>query len=657
MKRLLPALLMLVGVMASAQQRTQEQDKKLPPLAPPRAWSVDSPLGLRTDEPVDTLPDNYAQRFVTSAQTDAYATTGNYGAEGMDMIWLNRPDRAPFFFEDALKAWIPSLKKMRFYNTRIPMTLMSYNTAGGRDNAQDRLNVIFSGNINAKAQIGAHLDYIYSKGCYKDQADKNMAWGFSGSYLGDRYELQAFFNQYNSLNKENGGITNPLYITDPAMVQGGVTSVDPKTIPVNLSSAHTRIKGKQLWINNRYKVGYWHNETLGDSVVSSTYIPVTSFIYTLNFQANSHNFRNDAPGEGTNFFDNTYLTPKTNDHTSWWKLQNTVGVSLLEGFHKYAKFGLAAYFTHELRHFTQTEMPEEISNDLSAWPDGIKVNSILPKATENHARIGAQLTKQQGSILRYSATGELGIIGAAAGDLRLIGNLNTHIPLPFDTVSISAFGRITNEKPSYLLRNYLSNHFIWQNDFGKERRVCVGGAVASQRTGTTVSAQVDNVQNYVYFGTDCLPIQHGGSVQIFSARLEQNVRLGWFNWDNTVTYQTSSNHDVISLPALAVYSNLYFKFRIATLKVQFGLDCDWYTRYYAPKYQPALASFATQNEVKLGNYPFANVYANLKLSKVRFYVMMSHINQGLFSKNYFSVVNYPLNPRRFQLGLSVDFAN
>ena len=47
----------------------------------------------------------------------------------------------------------------------------------------------------------------------------------------------------------------------------------------------------------------------------------------------------------------------------------------------------------------------------------------------------------------------------------------------------------------------------------------------------------------------------------------------------------------------------------------------------------------------------------MKLSKARFYVMFSHVNQGWFGNDYFSMPDYPLNPRRFQLGVSVDFAN
>ena len=106
-----------------------------------------------------------------------------------------------------------------------------------------------------------------------------------------------------------------------------------------------------------------------------------------------------------------------------------------------------------------------------------------------------------------------------------------------------------------------------------------------------------------------------------------------------------------------MYSNLYLLFRLATLHVQFGIDCDYYTEYYSPLYQPATMTFANQRRTKVGNYPFMNLYANMKLSKVRFYVQMAHINQGMTGKNYFAMPGYPLNPRRFLIGLSVDFAN
>jgi hypothetical protein len=94
------------------------------------------------------------------------------------------------------------------------------------------------------------------------------------------------------------------------------------------------------------------------------------------------------------------------------------------------------------------------------------------------------------------------------------------------------------------------------------------------------------------------------------------------------------------------------------LNVQFGVDGNYYTSYYAPSYNPATMAFHTQNEVKCGNFLWMNAYANMKLKKARFFAMFTHVNQGLFGgNNYFAIPHYPLNGRKFQFGVSVDFAN
>ncbi len=169
---------------------------------------------------------------------------------------------------------------------------------------------------------------------------------------------------------------------------------------------------------------------------------------------------------------------------------------------------------------------------------------------------------------------------------------------------------------------------------------------------------MENLQNYVYFDESSKPAQYGGNVQVFSATLDQKLRFGIWNWNNTITYQTSSNSDVIPLPALSIYSNMFLHFRaFRVLDLQIGIDCDWYSRYYGLQLQPATMTFHTQKDVKVGNYAFCNAYVTARLYKVRFYVLWSHVNQGLFSKDYFSMPHYPVNPRRLMLGVSVDFAD
>ena len=358
------------------------------------------------------------------------------------------------------------------------------------------------------------------------------------------------------------------------------------------------------------------------------------------------------------FFDHTYLNPDfTRDRTAYWSVTNTLGVSLLEGFHKYAKFGLAAYVTHQVRSYEFTpDTLDKSGLELTPFPEG--VGTFSRKNTQQLAWVGAQLTKQRGALLRYEATAELGFLGDAAGEVKVDGNVSTRFRFLGDSLDVRAFGAFRNETAPFLMQQYLSNHFIWKNSFGKQRTIEFGGEFDLGRSDTHFRASFSNIQNALYFNGQGLPSQHGGSVQVLSLSLRQNLKLGILHWDNRITYQTSTDEAVLPLPKLAVYSNLYLLFRIATLKVQLGVDCDYYTRYYAPAYQPALASFVNQRDMLIGNYPFCNAYANMKLSRVRFYVMYSHANKGLFGgNNYFSVPYYPLNPARFQMGLSVDFAN
>ena len=639
---------------------TEASAKKPTILEPSYSWTASQPLGLRVPSSIDTLQYNYHREFVPSMASDAWASTGNFGCAGINQIFFERKESSEFIFADALEHWIPNADNQKFYNTRIPMTLLSYSWGGGRESGQDRLKGIFSGNAGKRIQVGAMLDYLYSKGGYDRQALKDFVWGFSGSYTGDRYELQASVATFNSVNHESGGIKDDAYITDPASLQGGDPNIDAKAIPVNLSSAFSRVKGSQFRMNHRYKVGYYEEEQVNNSTINHTYIPVSSFIWTFDYKTNTHKFVNENATEDGEYFENSYLSVDgTNEETKYWRIRNTIGIDMLEGFNKYAKFGLSAYATHEVRRYTQvcdTMLTSSYKpENLTPFPEF----DIEPKTIENLLWVGGQLTKQRGSILTYGATAQFGIVGSVAGDIDVSGHLSTHIPLLGDTVSIVGEGFFRNTEASFLLKNYISNHFAWKNDFGKIRRFRVGGRIDIPRFGTTLSAGVENLQNYVYFNTLALPEQEGGSVQVFSASLSQNFRLGILHWNNRLTYQTSSNESVLPLPKLAVYSDLFLSFTVSkVLKINLGVDCNYYTNYYAPAYQPSTMSFYNQTEKKLGNYPFMNAYADMKLSKTRFFVMYSHLNQGMFGgNNYFAALHYPMNPSRFQLGISVDFAN
>ena len=119
---------------------------------------------------------------------------------------------------------------------------------------------------------------------------------------------------------------------------------------------------------------------------------------------------------------------------------------------------------------------------------------------------------------------------------------------------------------------------------------------------------------------------------------------------------------MLPLPALNLFSNLFLKFKIAkVLSVEFGGCATFFTKYEAPDYLPQIAQFAIQqnaeSRIKIGNYPYIDVYANMHLKLARFIVSMSHINAGSGSKEYFLTPHYPTNTRILRFGISWNFYN
>ncbi|MDE7413062.1 MAG: putative porin [Muribaculaceae bacterium] len=646
---------------ASGQENTSEKKS----YKPGDAWTLSWPLGTHETSTIDTLLYGLHREFIPSMCSDAWATTGSFSAEGINMIYFDRAPRSQFIFEDAINHWIPTFSKEKFYNVYIPMTLLTYDFGGNRNNHNDRLKGVFAGNVNRKIGVGANIDYLYSKGSYSYQAAKNLIYGLQGYYNGDRYEMQAFFNHYHSMNQENGGITNDLYITDPAELQGGVEEIEAKSIPTNLTRAKNRVIGAEFYMNHAYKLGFWRDITTPqDTVDREIFVPVTKFLYSFDYRYGHHIFTNQNSSEGSKFWENTYFnSSQTNDQTHYYSFTNILGVEMIEGFQKWAKFGLSAYAEYQIDRFrVETAVPSS-SEGSSLTPDIPGVPEELGnklEATRHRIWIGGRLEKTKGSLLRYAANAKFGLSGDAVGELAVDGNVQTNFRLAKDTVVIAAEGFFRNTSPSWMLQHYVSNHFRWDNDFGKTRSFRVGGRLHIPWTRTDLRAGVENIQNYIYFNSSSLPQQYGGSVQIFSASLDQKLNYKILHWDNNLTYQVTSNKDIIPLPSLAWYSNLYLDFEaFKVLRMQIGLDWDYYTKYRGLDYQPATMQFHVQGEnpVDVGNFVLANLYVNAKIKKTRFFIVWSHFNQGLLGKSFFSLPHYPIDPRQLKFGLSIDFAN
>ena len=396
--------------------------------------------------------------------------------------------------------------------------------------------------------------------------------------------------------------------------------------------------------------------------LKSEYVPVTSFIHTLKFDTYSRIYQAyDTPQD---FYAETYKTEgcysgdSIYDKTTHYRLQNTFAISLLEGFNKWAKAGLKAFVTSDLRHFT---LPTETE---------------AAKAYDEHnLSIGAQLIKSQGKTLHYDATAETWITGKDAGQIKIDANADVNFKLFGDTVRLQASGFFHRLNPTFYYRHYHSKHFWWDNDdMSKIAHTRVEGKFSYEKTNTTIRVAFDNIKNHTFFamgynitddfgrtGNTLSVEQKSGAISLLTLELQQKLKLGPLHWDNVITYQKSSDEASLPVPDINIYTNLFLRFKIAhVLKCDFGADARFFTKYYAPDYNPALGQYAVQkgdNRTEVGNYPIVNVYANFHLQRTRFFVMMSHVNAGQGSRNYFLTPHYPLNQRVFRFGVSWNFFN
>ena len=723
-------------------------------------WTVDSRFGDRKPAEPDTLQHMYMNTIFNEGKYGEYNTLGNLGSPRMNRIYIDRPQTEQFFFTQPYDFFNTPVDQFHFTNTLSPITNLTYQECGDKNNGEDHLKALFAVNAGKRLGLGFRFNYIYARGYYQHQSAAHFNYSLYGSYLGDRYEAHLLMGTNHQKMAENGGLTNDEYIEHPEIYREDFRTNE---IPTMLSSNWNRNDHHHIFFTHRYNIGFNRKipmtpeeikakkfamesqkekdekkeiekarrearkqgldfdeeefkrnknisyggrpddaKTVGreperndstslgggrikvegqaamDSLMAekpkeeaaqdtswmkNEYVPVTSFIHTLNYDyANriyqAYEWPHDYYKNSSYYKDDADVLQGDSiyDITRHYRIKNTFALNLLEGFNKWAKAGLKAFVTSDFRHFT---LPDTLGHSQSY--------------NEHNVSVGGQLSKTQGSLIHYNATLETWLVGQDAGQLKVDGYADLNIPLFGDTLQIAGHAYFHRLNPIFYQRHFHSKYLWWDDtDMKKEIRTHIEGRLSFPKTRTMLRVSVDHLTNYTYFaqsyttGSDSrthheLTVnQSAENIALLTLQLEQAVRLGILNWESQVTYQKSS-HSILAVPDLNIYSNLYLKFRInKVLNVELGGDVRWFTAYEAPDYNPLIGQYAIQNNgennLKIGNYPWVNVYANLKLKQARFYVMMSHVNYSS-GNSYFLTPHYPTNQRVLRFGVSWNFFN
>ena len=668
------------GAVYSPFRKNQSDSTKTQLIVPQEIhqWHVNELLGDIIPVNADTLQHLYQNWHSTDGMNGEYNYLGNMGSPRLTRIFFNRKALPEFNFLQPYDYFMTPVSKFYFTDTKSPYTNLSYNESGNKINGDDRFRAYFAANSGKKFGVGFLFDYLYGRGRYDSQSTAFTKFGLYSYYRSNKYSFYMLANRDHLKLAENGGITDDEYITNPEKTEAGNKNFGTDDIPVNFSKTWNRNEVYSLFFTHNYSLGFMRESILApadtatvaasDTVAkaetgdepSFEFVPVARFIHTLKLNQDDRSYISYQ--QPKNYYADTFLPYDSIDKTKNLNIKNTFGLSLLEGFNKWAVAGLTAYATYDFNRYT---LPDSLPGSPA---------ERLSKTNEYTLSVGGILQRSKGKHLNYKLRGETAIAGEDLGSFLLEGDASLNLKLKNEDAYIKAKAFIKNSNPSFYFRHYHSEHFWWDNDLNKEFRTRIEATAGLERFGTRLSAGIETIKDYTYLANRSIPnaagngylnriavAQESSNIQVVSATLNQDFKLGILHFDTELTYQNSSNKEVLPLPEFNAYANLYIKFKIAkVLNTELGADVRYFSSYYAPDYSPALGQFYQQNQsdkIEIGNYPIANIYANFLLKQTRFYVMYHHINEGTGNMRYFLAPHYPISPKALWFGLSWNFYN
>ncbi len=614
-----------------------------------RQWSLSSDFTEEVPIVFDTLFSLFNRYRLADRYSPLNAYMGNYGLPFYQINFFDRITDPDKFLYNSYYPLMFLPDNAVFMNTQVPFTELIWSFAGPRETSEQTFRIRHSQNVNRNFNFGLIYDIIYSLGQYNYQRAEDKAFTFYSSYTGSKYKMYLSAGLNNFITYENGGII------DKAELKQDNT----RDVPVKLgglNEANNTLKNRNVLLIQRYTLGGDHKIVADSSSNRKSGLLGLSgtFSHILTLETNKRFYSDGYPGAG--FYDTAYIDSEvTFDSLYARSFKNTLRFDFKTDESRKVSLGAGVGIRNEMFKYSQIIPTHDTTlADTASWKRG---NNVLTGRLYNNI----------GDKFRWIATGELYITGYRAGDFNLNGEISKSFNWKKGRASWIIEGGIANRQPSFWYEQWGSNNFEWHNNMNKELRVDLGSAFRYPGRKTNIKFNYAIIDNYTDFDTTAFPSQYSGGLSVASLTVSKELRLWKFHLATDALIQKSSNADVLDLPLLSIRSAGYFEhlFRFAStggkLYTQLGAEVTYHTLYHPYSYMPATGRFFRQDEITTGNYPFINLFLNLKIRRTRIFLMFDHLNYGMMGENivnnYDMIPNYPLNIRMFRYGIAWTFYN
>ena len=253
---------------------------------------------------------------------------------------------------------------------------------------------------------------------------------------------------------------------------------------------------------------------------------------------------------------------------------------------------------------------------------------------------------------RITANTQIITTGYQAGDFFIEGQWKQFLGTSKKNFGVLKFDvNFNRQSADWFEEYYYSNNFRWDNNFKPSTSLLLHGSY--ELPFLEIGVKHTNINNYIYFGTDAKPQQHSENISVSSLYTTFCVNLNKFEFIGFASLQTT-NTDVIHLPTFQ--GKIKLAYNITLVKnislMQPSITVNYFTKYYADAYMPALRTFYLQNEIEVGNFPYIDLCVTFKIKRANIFVQYTNMYSLTKYNAYFTTPHYPMRDSRFCLGVN-----
>ena len=628
--------------------------------------------------PIDTLLNDFQIFNPIFIHSISNSYLGNLGSPALSNLFFERVESNNFFGISPYLLYMSTSRNTHYINTHKPFTDLTYTNGGAKNVKEESLDAFHSQNINKYFNAGIHYNLISSKGQYAYQQVRKNSFTFFTSYTGKPYSVHSNLNINRIHIDENGGIKEDRFITDTVFQF-------TKDIPTNFGGTgepkyspdvYSSIKNLEVLIVQKLDFGMLKmrkDTTSQNNTRLRYYSPALSYVF--NYNRNVKIYNDAYPDSG--FYHNSFINSNvTKDSLFYHIFSNALRLEFSkkdgENTRWNALVGLSndylVYSYNTPGNKNSLSLPGDstgifnyIKSDTTAKGD--TVYNIDTRDRLHYTYLTAILTNNFSSTLSSTFSGKYYLEGYAGGSYDLKANIKKLLEWKGNHYNIDASAGLKSMEPGFPYQKYYTNNFIWENNFKPEKSTQLCIKLGSTSNKFDIDLNYSLLRNRIYFDSTGMPRQYSENLSVFALSLAKEFEFWKIRSYNKIVYQKTDNKNIVSLPELAFFSTTYydkiinFKITGGSLHVITGFDLYFNTKYYINGYMPSTGVFFQQTQEMKGNYPYLNVFLNIRLKRTRFFFKYEHVNEGMLPREYFTVLHYPNNNRTFKFGISWTFYN